>query len=103
MKTKPKPFKPDYRKVEVVVWDDAVADGSWEDAAKAEIHECITVGFLIDETDKAVCIASTVSRQASNARMSIPKAWIKSRKKLPLLTPKKKGARKNAPAEQRTA
>lgn len=98
MKTK-QTFKPDYRKVEVVVWDDAVADGSWEDNAKADIHECITVGFLIDENDTAVCIASTISKHASNARMSIPKAWIKSRKKLALVTNKKKPLPKKESAE----
>lgn len=90
MKTKQQQFKPDYRKIEIIVWDDAVADGSWEDNAKAEVHECITTGFLIDETDKALCIASTISKHASNARMSIPKAWIKSRKKLPIISVKKK-------------
>lgn len=88
MKKKPA-FKPDYRKIEIVVWYDAVADGSWEDNAKAEIHECITTGFLVDETATALCIASTVSKHASNARMSIPKAWIKTRKKLSLVSNKK--------------
>ena len=63
-----------------VSWIDAVADSGWEEKTKAEIHHCVTVGFLIDETDEAVCIASTWSHNQTNARIHIPKAWIKDRK-----------------------
>ncbi len=65
-----------------VKWIDAVADSGWEEKTKAEIHHCITVGFLIDETDEALCIASTWSHNQTNARIHIPKAWIKDRKVL---------------------
>jgi len=61
-------------------WIDAVADSGWEEKTKAEIHHCITVGFLVDETDEALCIASTWSHNQTNARIHIPKAWIKDRK-----------------------
>lgn len=63
-----------------VRWIDAVADSGWEEKTKAEIHHCITVGFLVDETDEALCIASTWSHNQTNARIHIPKAWIKDRK-----------------------
>ena len=63
-----------------VSWIDAVADSGWEEKTKAEIHHCVTVGFLIDETDEALCIASTWSHNQTNARIHIPKAWIKDRK-----------------------
>ena len=69
-------------KIVQVEWIDAVADSGWEDKVKAQIDKCITVGFLIDETDEAICIASTVSIDHNNARMHIPKAWIKNRKVL---------------------
>lgn len=63
-----------------VSWIDAVADSGWEEKTKAEIHHCITVGFLVDETDEAICIASTWSHNQTNARIHIPKAWIQNRK-----------------------
>jgi hypothetical protein len=63
-------------------WIDAVADAGWEEKTKAEIHHCVTVGFLVDETDEALCIASTWSHNQTNARIHIPKAWIKDRKVL---------------------
>jgi len=74
-------------KIVQVEWIDAVADSGWEDKVKAQIDKCITVGFLIDETDEAICIASTVSIDHNNARMHIPKAWIKNRKVLGDETP----------------
>lgn len=63
-----------------VSWIDAVADSGWEEKTKAEIHHCITVGFLVDETEEAICIASTWSHNQTNARIHIPKAWIQNRK-----------------------
>jgi hypothetical protein len=63
-----------------VRWIDAVADSGWEEKTKAEIHHCVTVGFLVDETEEALCIASTWSHNQTNARIHIPKAWIKDRK-----------------------
>lgn len=70
-----------------IEWIDAVADSGWEDKVKAQIDRCVTVGFLIDETDEAICIASTLSVDHNNARMHIPKAWIKNRKVLVDETP----------------
>jgi hypothetical protein len=69
-------------KIIQVSWIDAVADVGWESKTKAEIHHCITVGYLVDETDEALCLASTWSVDQTNARMHIPKAWIKNRKVL---------------------
>lgn len=70
-----------------IEWIDAVADSGWEDKVKAQIDYCVTVGFLIDETEEAICIASTLSVDHNNARMHIPKAWIKNRKVLVDETP----------------
>lgn len=69
-------------KIIQLTWIDAVADSGWETKTKAEIHHCITVGYLVDETDEAICLASTWSIDQTNARMHIPKAWIKNRKVL---------------------
>ena len=69
-------------KIIQVSWIDAVADVGWEGKTKAEIHHCITVGYVVDETDEALCLASAWSIDQTNARMHIPKAWIKNRKVL---------------------
>ena len=65
-----------------VEWVDAVADVEWNEKVKAEVHNCFTIGYLIDENAEAICIASTVSIDSSNARMHIPIQWIKNRKEI---------------------
>jgi uncharacterized protein YqfA (UPF0365 family) len=85
-------------KVIQVVWIDAVADSGWESKTKAEVHLCSTVGYLIDETEEALCVASTWSIDQTNARMHIPKAWIKSRKVIKLEAKLSKSKRKKASA-----
>ena len=82
-----------------VKWIDAVADSGWEEKTKAEIHHCITVGYLVDESDEALCLASTWSHNQTNARMHIPKAWISERKVLQHETLVSKAKRKAAPAK----
>jgi hypothetical protein len=53
---------------------------------------------LISETKDALCIASTVSKDNSNARIHIPKAWIKKRKAIKFETTVSKSKRKKATA-----
>jgi hypothetical protein len=79
-------------------WVDAVADLGWEAGCKAQLHDCKTVGYIIDETKDAICVAATWSLTMSNARMHIPKAWIKKRKVINLETKQRKKQRKVAPA-----
>ena len=79
-------------------WVDAVADLGWEANCKAELHHCHTVGYIIDETKDAICVAATWSLTMSNARMHIPKAWITKRKVLKLEDKQRKAKRKAAPA-----
>jgi hypothetical protein len=68
-------------KVVYVEWIDAVADSGWDAFDKAEpVHYCRTIGYLVKETNDGLCIASTVSDKECNARITIPKAWIKKRK-----------------------
>ena len=88
-----------------VEWIDAVADSGWEAKVSAAIHHCTTVGFLVDETDEAICLASTWSIDQTNARMHIPKAWIKNRKVILDETPisKGKGKKPAKVAGKRTA
>ena len=81
-----------------VEWVDAVADVEWQDNVKAEIHPCKSIGWIVDETKDALCIACTVSMESSNARMHIPKAWIKKRKVIKVETPVSKSKRKKTTA-----
>jgi hypothetical protein len=86
----------DTTKLVVVKWVDAVSDGGWEEDEKPDVHEVVTAGFIVSETKDAICIASTVSGTFTNARMHIPKAWIKSRKVIKLETKQCKSKRKKA-------
>ena len=67
-----------------VQWVDAVADAGWEGNSKADVHPVLSIGFLVDETDDAVCLAAAISHDQSNSRIHIPKQWIKSIKKVRL-------------------
>jgi len=80
-----------------VEWVDAVADAGWATNPKAEIHPCVTVGFLVDESKDALCIASTLSINDTNARMHIPKAWVKKRRRIVIETKQRKSKRKSVP------
>jgi hypothetical protein len=80
----------DTTKLVVIEWVDAVSDGGWEEHEKPDIHPVVTAGYIVSETKDAICIASTVSGTFTNARMHIPKAWIKSRKVIKLETTKRK-------------
>jgi len=67
-----------------VIWDDAAADGSWEEAEALPDgpEKVTTVGFLAKETDGYLWIASTDDGYHTNARMKIPKGMVISRKVL---------------------
>ena len=80
-----------------VEWVDAVADAGWATNPKAEIHPCVSVGFLVDESKDALCIASTLSINDTNARMHIPKAWVKKRRSIVIETKQRKSKRKSVP------
>jgi hypothetical protein len=69
-----------------IEWVDAVADCEWQDNVKAEIHLCRTIGWVVAESDEAICIANTVSMESSNARMHIPTSWIRNKKELDIET-----------------
>lgn len=81
-----------------IEWVDAVADVEWENDVKAQVHPCRSIGWLIHETEEAICIANTVSFEQTNARMHIPKAWIKKRKVIKLENKQRKVKRKTPAA-----
>lgn len=82
-------------KVVRVRWKDAVADIGWEEEVKAELHDCTTIGFVVAETNDAMCIASTISVDQTNARLHIPKKWITDKKEIVIEDQLKKKQRKN--------
>jgi hypothetical protein len=67
-----------------VQWVDAVSDAGWDVESKAEVHPCLSIGFIVDETTEAICLAAVISHDQSNSRIHIPKGWIKSIKKVTL-------------------
>lgn len=88
----------DTTKLVVIQWVDAVSDGGWEEHEKPDIHNVVTAGYIVSETKDAICIASTVSGTFTNARMHIPKAWIKNRKVIKLEASVSKSKRKKVTA-----
>ena len=58
-----------------LTWIDAQADAGWEEP-KVDLAICITVGFLVAETDDGICVAGTVSDHLCNNVISIPKSWV---------------------------
>lgn len=83
-----KPDEPGVRSVkhEVIAiwWLDASASVGWETGTAYPSLECVTVGKIIYEDDKALTIASTWGEfdEDHNCRMTIPKGWVKKRKAL---------------------
>lgn len=77
-------LKPPFKKV-TVEWTDAWTHSGWEDSAEAKRNAgapCVTTGYLLHSDKDGVTVASTVGPHAtgtwqSNARMFIPRQWIK--------------------------
>lgn len=62
-------------------WIDAVAGAGWDELkSKHSCDHCSTIGFLVEENDNEITVAATISDKQCNARMTVPKAWIKKRK-----------------------
>lgn len=65
-------------------WDDAATMvQGWEPAAEIRLDEqiCVTVGFLVKETEQHLMIASTVDMDGNtNGRFQIPRQMIRSQR-----------------------
>lgn len=75
--------------VEHVVWHDAVAHVGWasvEQEYKPAV--CSSLGLIVNETKTHLTVAGTWGGEGNfletNARITIPKDWIMSRKKVKL-------------------
>lgn len=70
-----------------VEWVDAVTSLGWEPVSEPLTpRSCLTVGFLIHETDKFIVIAGTWGlegdHEESNNRTAIPKGWIVAQREI---------------------
>lgn len=88
----PAPAQPVLPVLLLVEWIDAATEDGWYPTpVNHRAHRVTTAGFLLAETDDEVVLAGDVSTDTmeagkydTNRRIAIPKAWIKSRKKLVL-------------------
>jgi len=88
-------------KLEVVVWDDAIADGGWLDAGQGgRPHRCTTVGFVTVDEPTHIVVGGTWAdldgQIQTNNRMTIPAGWIVSRTPLNLAALRGKSALKDS-------
>jgi len=44
-----------------VQWVDAVSDSGWETEVKVDVHPCLSIGFIVDETEDAICLAAVLT------------------------------------------
>ena len=77
--TKPLKLPP----VVYVEWVDAVASSGWDSKAHGA-DLCHAVGFVVADTKDHLTLAVTVSADQHNARLAIPKGWIKKRRRVAL-------------------
>jgi hypothetical protein len=84
-------------KLVLLHWEDAITptDG-WTDITelKSELANCVSVGFVVEETDKLISIVSHISGDEDgtdiDGSLVVDKAWIKERQDLSLsFTPDK--------------
>jgi len=71
-----------------IEWVDAVASNGWEDNHKAELHPCVTMGFLIDENKEELAFLWSASQGIElpyTATMSKRKQTLQKQEKLSLL------------------
>lgn len=74
----------------MVSWLDAVAEAGWETTPTlSEVHLIHSVGWIIKENDVEVVLSADASvhnmedgKVDTNRRLSIPKTWVQSRKRL---------------------
>lgn len=61
-----------------VLWVDAYTDHGWENEVEVREELVITVGFLVTDNEKGLCIASSTGEDGShNARIVIPAGMIR--------------------------
>lgn len=74
----------DFPEIAYIEWWDAVSEAGWETVNKTDVHLILSIGFVVAEDDKAICIAAAVSDEQSNSRMQIPKGMVNTIKRVRL-------------------
>jgi hypothetical protein len=83
-----------------VIWDDAAVETGWIDPSIALQNQLVTtVGFLVNESEKHILIASTYSDDHVNATIQIPRGMVQTMTELG--TPRKRA--KGAPRDSTTS
>lgn len=71
--------------LEIIWWIDATAEIGWE-SGEPEVPDmrCMSVGWVLAEDERAVCLAATIGEDSDehNSRIWIPVAWITRREPL---------------------
>jgi isoaspartyl peptidase/L-asparaginase-like protein (Ntn-hydrolase superfamily) len=75
--------------VVIVTWHDAAASTGWRTLpSHHKPMEAVTIGLVVFEDDKMLCLAGSwmdnEGDYETNSRMTIPKGWISSRRKVTL-------------------
>jgi len=73
-----------FPEIAYIEWWDAVSEAGWETVDKTDVQLVLSIGFVVAEDDKAICIAAAISDEQSNSRMQIPKGMINSIKRVRL-------------------
>jgi hypothetical protein len=86
-------------RVDLIVWDDAVAGTEWKGAADVEkLHRCTSIGLVVVEDRRSVVLAGSwglndAGEMETNNRITIPKGFIVSRAAVTLPAGDKEDAR----------
>lgn len=76
---------PQKLKAYAITWIDAATKSGWHDISELGIAECYAIGYLVKDTKEYLSLAVTISDDGGVlGTISIPKAWIKKRKRVKL-------------------
>ena len=77
-------------RVEMIVWDDAVASTGWSEHSDSSTkpQRCRSIGYVVESKARHITLAGTwgmnteTKKMETNNRMTIPKGWIVSRTRI---------------------
>lgn len=62
-----------------IEWTDACAISAWTKAGDPiEPEPCISVGYLVEDANDHITVASTISGDHFNAAMRLKRSWVES-------------------------
>ena len=76
-------------RVELVIWNDAVADSGWKEHQDAAALQTVrSIGYVVSSDRKAIVLAGSwgfnteTKKMETNNRITIPKGWIVNRTRI---------------------